>query len=61
MRKKEHFNHCYLKVPCSYSMMIEIDVLHLRKHSVKLYPIILKLITGLGNKYKVFRTALDYK
>lgn len=61
--RKEYFEHYLDKVPCTYSMTLNLDLTHLLKEiksrDFKLYPTMIYLLSLIVNKHEEFRTALD--
>lgn len=57
--RKEHFEHYFSEVPCTYSMTSKLDLTPLVKAKVKLYPTMLYLLTKTVNQFPEFRMDLD--
>lgn len=61
--RKEHFTHYFDKVPCSYSMCVQLDAAHLysrvKELGLKLYPVLIYAIAKLVNEHSEFRMAID--
>jgi chloramphenicol O-acetyltransferase type A len=63
--RKEYFEYYFREVPCNFSMTLNLDLTTLlpaiKKQGIKLYPIMVYLISAAVNKHKPFRTAFDTK
>lgn len=57
--RKEHFEHYYKDVPCTYSICCKLDITRLIKSGKKLYPAMLFFITKIVNRHEEFRMAID--
>ena len=57
--RKEHFEHYFSNVPCTYSMTTKLDITPLIQAGVKLYPTMLYLLASAVNQYPEFRMDLD--
>lgn len=62
-KRKEHFAHYMQAVPCTYSVTVNIDITLLknatRASELKIYPILLYLLTKTVNRHETFRTSLN--
>lgn len=62
-KRKEWFLHYYENVPCTYSVTTSLDITCLieksRQKGIKLYPILLYLLTKTVNEYEEFRTSIN--
>lgn len=63
--RKEYFEHYMNSVRCTYSMTTNIDITDLlyesKQKNLKLYPILLYIITTIVNRHTEFRTCHDGK
>lgn len=57
--RKEHFEHYFSDVPCTYSMTTKLDITPLIEKKVKLYPTMLYLLAKTVNQYREFRMDFD--
>jgi len=57
--RKEHFEHYFSMVPCTYSMTAKLDISQIKEKKQKLYPAMLYYIATVVNRYPEFRTALN--
>ena len=61
--RKEYFNHYHNKVPCTYSITVNVDITALynftKRDKFKLYPSLIYCISNIVNKHKEFRTSFD--
>lgn len=55
-KRKEHFNHYLNSCPCTYSLVINLDITSLKGY--KLYPTLLYLLTKTVNEIDEFKTTL---
>lgn len=62
-KRKEWFEHYLHNVRCTYSMTVNIDITKLqlvrREHRVKLYPVLIHLLSKVVNQHEEFRMDLD--
>lgn len=62
-KRKPYFDHYFNQIRCTYSITANIDianVLSLKDRSkVKLYPLLIYVISKAVNKYEEFRTAIN--
>ena len=56
--RKEHFEHYFHQVPCTYSMTTKLDITPLIEAKERLYPAMLYRIAKAVNQYQEFRTDL---
>ena len=56
--RKEHFEHYFHQVPCSYSMTTKLDITPLIEAKERLYPAMLYRIAKAVNQYQEFRMDL---
>lgn len=58
-----YFNHFINDVRCTYSMTANVDITSLlktiKKKKIKLYPVLIYMITSIVNQNKKFRTCYD--
>lgn len=57
--RREHFNHYFSQVPCTYSMTTKLDITPILKSGHKLYPAMLYCISKTVNTHAEFRMSLD--
>ena len=57
--RREHFQHYLEKVPCSYSMTVQLEITPLLHTGYKLYPVLIHCISRAVNKSSAFRMGLD--
>ena len=58
-KRKEHFNHYFSDIPCTYSATVNIDISNIIHRGIKLYPSMLYLLCKTVNMFEEFRTCLD--
>lgn len=58
--RKEYFEHYFMNVPCTYSMTVKVDITHIKKKQMKLYPAMLYYIATIVNRHSEFRTAINH-
>lgn len=56
--RKEHFEHYFHQVPCTYSMTTKLDITPLIEEKERLYPAMLYRIAKAVNQYQEFRMDL---
>ena len=56
--RKEHFEHYFHQVPCTYSMTTKLDITPLIEAEERLYPAMLYRIAKAVNQYQEFRMDL---
>lgn len=60
--RKAYFDHFH-KLACSYSMTLNLDLTillkEIKKRDLKLYPVMIYLITMIVNRHDEFRTSID--
>lgn len=57
--RRTFFEHYLHEIPCTYSLTTNIDITHIRKQHLRLYPALLYALTRTVNQFPQFRTALD--
>lgn len=61
--RKEYFEHYLREVPCTYNMTLNLDLTTLiqkiKKNDIKLYPVMIYLLSTIVNQHVEFRTAID--
>ncbi len=61
--RKEYFEHYFNQIPCTYSMTLNLDLTvllqEIKRRDVKLYPIMIYILSVVVNKHEEFRTAVD--
>lgn len=57
--RKEHFEHYFKNIPCTYSMTTKVDITTIVNKKQKLYPTMLYLLTKLVNRHEEFRTSVN--
>ncbi len=62
-KRREYFDHYLNKIPCTYSMTLNLDITtlleKLKRKEIKLYPVTIYLLSEIVNRHEEFRTALD--
>lgn len=57
--RREHYIHYMQRVPCTYSMTVQLDITAIRDQGLKLYPAMLYCIAREVNRRYEFRMRLD--
>lgn len=61
--RKEHFNHYFNNLPCTYSMSVNIDITKLLQNikdsNKKLYPVMIYAISNIVNNNLEFKMAIN--
>lgn len=57
--RKEHFEHYFSNVPCTYSMTVKLDITKIRERQIKLYPAMLYYLTTIVNRHSELRTSFN--
>lgn len=64
-KRKPYFNHYFNQLQCTYSITVNIDISEVisykEKHHIKLYPLLIHIITQGVNNHEEFRTAINDK
>ena len=62
-KRKPYFDHYFNQIRCTYSITVNIDITNALsfkdRNKVKLYPLLIYVISKAGNKYEEFRTAIN--
>lgn len=63
-KRKPYFDHYFNQIRCTYSITVNIDITNVlsfkdRNNKVKLYPLLIYVISKAVNKYEEFRTAIN--
>lgn len=62
-KRKEYFEHYFSDVPCTYSVTVNLDITKLldeiRRHTLKLYPVMIYGISHIVNRHEEFRMSID--
>ena len=62
-KRKPYFDHYFNQVRCTYSITVNIDIRNVLsfkdRNKVKLYPLLIYVISKAVNKYEEFRTAIN--
>jgi len=62
-KRKSYFDHYFNQIRCTYSITINIDITNVLsfkdRNKVKLYPLLIYVISKAVNKYEEFRTAIN--
>lgn len=62
-KRKEYFYYYYKNVKCTFTMNAELDItgltVNLKEKNIKLYPVLIYLLTRTVNKYTEFRMSMD--
>lgn len=62
-KRKPYFDHYFNQIRCTYSITINIDITNVLsfkdRNKVKLYPLLIYVISKAVNKYEEFRTAIN--
>lgn len=61
--RKPYFDHYFSQIRCTYSITVNIDITNVLsfkdRNKVKLYPLLIYVISKAVNKYEEFRTAIN--
>ncbi len=57
--RREHFQHYYNQVPCSFSLTTKLDISRLKENKTPIQPALLFSITKIINRYPEFRLTFD--
>ena len=62
-KRKEYFYYYYKNVKCTFTMNTELDITelieNLKDKNIKLYPVLIYLLSRIVNKYTEFRMCMD--
>ncbi len=62
-KRKPYFDHYFNQIRCTYSITVNIDITNVLsfkdRNKVKLYPLLIYVISKAVNKYEEFRTAIN--
>lgn len=62
-KRKPYFDHYFNQIRCTYSITVNIDITNVLsfkdRNKVKLYPLLIYVISKAINKYEEFRTAIN--
>lgn len=62
-KRKPYFDHYFSQIRCTYSITVNIDITNVLsfkdRNKVKLYPLLIYVISKAVNKYEEFRTAIN--
>lgn len=62
-KRKPYFDHYFSQIRCTYSITVNIDITNVLsfkdRNKVKLYPLLIHVISKAVNKYEEFRTAIN--
>ena len=62
-KRKPYFDHYFSQIRCSYSITVNIDITNVLsfkdRNKIKLYPLLIYVISKAVNKYEEFRTAIN--
>lgn len=62
-KRKEYFYYYYKNVKCTFTMNAELDItelkINLKEKNIKLYPVLIYLLSKAVNKYIEFRMNMD--
>ena len=62
-KRKPYFDHYFNQIRCTYSITVNIDITNVLsfkdRNKVKLYPLLINVISKAVNKYEEFRTAIN--
>mgnify|MGYP000216068261 FL=1 len=62
-KRKPYFDHYFNQIRCTYSITVNIDITNALsfkdRNKVKLYPLLIYVISKAVNKYEEFRTAIN--
>lgn len=62
-KRKPYFDHYFNQIRCTYSITVNIDIRNVLsfkdRSKVKLYPLLIYVISKAVNKYEEFRTAIN--
>ena len=62
-KRKPYFDHYFNQIRCTYSITVNIDITKVLsfkdRNKIKLYPLLIYVISKAVNKYEEFRTAIN--
>lgn len=62
-KRKEYFSYYYKNVKYTFTMNAELDITELKinfkEKNIKLYPVLIYLLSRIVNKYTEFRISID--
>lgn len=62
-KRREYFEHYLENIPCTYSLTANLDITnilkYIKKKNIKLYPMMIYVLTTIVNRHEEFRTAID--
>ncbi len=62
-KRKPYFDHYFNQIRCTYSITVNIDITNVLsfkdRNKIKLYPLLIYVISKAVNKYEEFRTAIN--
>lgn len=58
-KRKEYYDYYFETIPATYSMGAKLDITRIIEKKLKIYPVLLYLVTKTVNKYEEFRTIID--
>lgn len=63
LKRKEYFYYYYKNIKCTFTMNTELDITelieNLKDKNIKLYPVLIYLLSRIVNKYTEFRMCMD--
>ena len=57
--RKEYFDQYFKNVPCTYSMVVKLDITNVRKKGLRMYPAMMYYLTTVINRHVEFRMDID--
>jgi chloramphenicol O-acetyltransferase type A len=62
-KRREYFEHYLENIPCTYSLTANLDITnilkYIKKKNIKLYPMMIYVLTTIVNRHEEFRMAID--
>lgn len=58
-KRFEYLSHFTQKVPCTYSLCVDIDITNIKKLDIKIYPVLIFLISKSVNCFDNFKMNFD--
>ena len=57
--RKEYFHQYFTNVPCTYSMVVKLDITKVREKGLRMYPAMMYYLTTVMNRHVEFRMDID--
>ena len=58
-KRREYFEHYFTNIPCTYCMIVKLDITLIKKKRMKLYPAMLYYLATIVTRHPEFRTAFN--